>query len=135
MTTETAKDAQYVLCIDNEGYPVSLERMKLYEVLPDDRSERGLVRVIDESGEDYLYPASRFVPVALAEDRGTLEVAKEHTEAKSLSTLKRDLAIIQQVARDLKKAGNAERYRHIGETLTKAADDIERVIGIKDKAS
>jgi hypothetical protein len=63
MTTEAAKETQYVLCVNNDGYPVSLERMKLYQVLPDERSERGLLRVIDESGEDYLYPASRFVPV------------------------------------------------------------------------
>lgn len=137
MTTEAAKETQYVLCVDNEGYPVSLERMKLYQVLPDDRSERGLLRVIDESGEDYLYPASRFIPLTLSKGRATLTDSqwdlKEHPEVRRHSTLKRYLEIIQRLARDLKKAEDIERYRHIGEELAKTADDIERVI--KDEAS
>lgn len=50
-----------VVCINNEGYPASLEPRKLYERLPDAEAERdGLIRVIDESGEDYLYPKARF---------------------------------------------------------------------------
>lgn len=141
MTTEAAKETQYVLCVDNEGYPVSLERMKLYEALPDDRSERGLLRVIDESGEDYLYPASRFIPLTISKGRATLtdshwdflQAAKEHSETRRHSTLRRDLQILQRLARDLKKAEDTERYRQIGEELAKTADDIERVI--KDEAS
>jgi hypothetical protein len=54
----------YVLCIDNQGYPASLEPRKVYQVLKDTVAEgRGLIRVIDESGEDYLYPARYFVPI------------------------------------------------------------------------
>ena len=54
--------AQRVICINNEGYPVALEMFTAYEIIPDDQAEkRGLIRVIDESGEDYLYPKSRFV--------------------------------------------------------------------------
>lgn len=54
----------YVLCIDNGGYPESLEVRKVYAVLPDDRAEsRQHLRVIDETGEDYLYPAKYFVPI------------------------------------------------------------------------
>jgi len=55
-----------VLCLRNEGYEVSLEPRKVYEVLPD-REAAALrqLRVIDESGEDYLYPAARFAAIKL----------------------------------------------------------------------
>jgi hypothetical protein len=57
---------QLAVCVDNEGYPASLEKRKLYVVLPDPGAEKhGLVRVIDESGEDYLYPKAFFRSVAL----------------------------------------------------------------------
>ena len=56
----------YVLCIDNGGYPESLEVRKLYAVLPDERAAANdFIRVIDETGEDYLYPAKYFVPIQL----------------------------------------------------------------------
>ncbi len=56
----------YVLCIDNGGYPESLEVRKVYAVVPDDRADaRQYVRVIDETGEDYLYPSKYFVPIQL----------------------------------------------------------------------
>lgn len=52
---------QFVLCLNNEGYPASLEVGKLYCVIPDDdAAAHGYIRVIDESGEDYVYTASRF---------------------------------------------------------------------------
>ncbi len=52
----------YALCIDNDGCPMSLEVLKLYEVIHDEEAEReGLIRVVDESGEDYMYEASSFV--------------------------------------------------------------------------
>jgi hypothetical protein len=55
-----------VICIDNVGYPASLERGKVYRTLADpDAEAHGLRRVIDESGEDYLYPAASFMPVVL----------------------------------------------------------------------
>lgn len=56
----------FAVCIDNEDYPVSLESRKLYEIIPDDEaaSHRQL-RVIDESGEDYLYPSHYFQLVTL----------------------------------------------------------------------
>jgi hypothetical protein len=57
---------QLVVCVGNDGYPASLEKRKLYVMLPDPAAEkRGLLRVIDESGEDYLYPKSFFRSVAL----------------------------------------------------------------------
>lgn len=54
----------YVVCIKNEGYLASLEVRKLYQVLPDTQAiEHQLVRIIDESGEDYLYPMDFFAPI------------------------------------------------------------------------
>jgi hypothetical protein len=61
----------YVLCIDNGGYPESLEVRKVYAVLPDARAEaRQYRRVIDETGEDYLYPSKYFVPIQLPPEAG-----------------------------------------------------------------
>jgi hypothetical protein len=54
---------EYVLCINNAGHEASLEAFKIYRAVPAAPLEesRGLIRVIDESGEDYLYPAKHFV--------------------------------------------------------------------------
>jgi len=61
-----ATKPQLVLCLRNKGYEVSLERRKIYQILPDrDAAAHGQVRVIDESGEDYLYPASFFARLTL----------------------------------------------------------------------
>jgi hypothetical protein len=58
--------AKFVICTDNDGYEASLELRKLYQVIPDlQASTWDQIRVIDESGEDYLYPASSFVPIDL----------------------------------------------------------------------
>ena len=55
-----------VVCVENTGYEVSLERRKIYVTLPDVKSERlGLLRIVDESGKDYLYPADSFVSLTL----------------------------------------------------------------------
>ena len=64
MTLQLLDQAHFAVCINNDGYPASLELHKIYRVLPDeDAAADGDVRVIDESGEDYLYPASYFVPI------------------------------------------------------------------------
>ena len=61
-----ATKPELMLCLRNKGYEVSLERGKFYRVLPDrDAAAHGQLRVVDESGEDYLYPASFFVRLAL----------------------------------------------------------------------
>jgi hypothetical protein len=53
---------RFVLCVRNEGYPAALELRKVYRVLGDERAaKRHQVRVVDESGEDYLYPREWFV--------------------------------------------------------------------------
>lgn len=55
-----------VLCLRNDGYEASLERRKIYSVIPDrDAAAHRQLRVIDESGEDYLYPATFFAPIQL----------------------------------------------------------------------
>jgi len=55
------------ICRDNAGYEASLERLKIYVALPDAKAVRtgGYLRIIDESGEDYLYPSQRFVAAEL----------------------------------------------------------------------
>ncbi len=60
---------KYVICLDNNGYEASLEQRKLYEVLPDkSAAEHNQLRVIDESGEDYLFPKSMFMDAALPDE-------------------------------------------------------------------
>ncbi len=56
----------FVICINNDGYEVSLERLKLYRALYDaDARQNQQIRVIDESGDDYIYPARMFATVDL----------------------------------------------------------------------
>ena len=55
-----------VVCVDNEGYSASLEKRKIYVALPDLTADKNdLVRIVDESGDDYLYPKSFFREIAL----------------------------------------------------------------------
>jgi len=63
-----SQSKQLVVCIDNAGYRTSLEKRKIYLAIRDLTAEKhGLVRVIDESGEDYLYPKMLFRSIALPE--------------------------------------------------------------------
>lgn len=58
--------SRLVVCLSNEGYEVSLEPRKIYAALPDaDAAKHDQIRVVDESGEDYLFPAALFAPVTL----------------------------------------------------------------------
>ena len=64
MTKTQAK--QLVVCINNDGYAVSLEKRKIYVALRDAAAEKhGMLRIIDESGDDYLYPKTFFRAIAL----------------------------------------------------------------------
>jgi hypothetical protein len=64
-------EPQFVVCVKNKQYGASLELRKLYQVLPDDSAAKHKqLRVIDESGEDYLYPEDYFVAVALPQAAG-----------------------------------------------------------------
>ena len=63
---------RYALCLDNRGHEVSLDIRKAYQIIPDAKSEsQELLRIVDETGEDYLYQATRFlsveVPVSVQE--------------------------------------------------------------------
>jgi hypothetical protein len=64
----TCKD-RFVLCVESGDYQASLEPRKVYRVISDPAAEaKGLVRVVDESGEDYLFPATLFVPIEVPAD-------------------------------------------------------------------
>jgi hypothetical protein len=59
---------KYLVCVGNKGYEASLEVRKIYEVIPDSQAKRfDQLRVIDESGEDYLFPESLFAPITVPE--------------------------------------------------------------------
>lgn len=60
---------KFVICIDNKGFEASLEQRKLYEVLPDEKAlKHEQLRIIDESGEDYLFPKKMFLELSLNEE-------------------------------------------------------------------
>ena len=64
MTTSRKAKEHYVVCVDNTNYPASLELHKIYRIVPDpDAESDGDIRVVDESGEDYLYSQDRFAPI------------------------------------------------------------------------
>lgn len=80
---ETA--GSYALCLDNGGYPESLEVRKVYTVLSDERAAaRNYIRVIDETGEDYLYPAKNFVLIQVPPEAAAILTAG--TTARSTRT-------------------------------------------------
>ena len=60
------EEHEFAICVTNDGYPASLELWKVYRVVPDEQAaRRQFIRIIDESGEDYLYSKSWFVPIKL----------------------------------------------------------------------
>lgn len=65
MNKPQAYSNEFAVCIRNTEYPASLELHKIYRVVPDDAAASDDIRVIDESGEDYIYPAAYFVPIKL----------------------------------------------------------------------
>ncbi len=66
MQTEQAQPNQFAVCLNNEGYKASLEVGKIYRIINDEEARaNGLIRVIDESGEDYAFSANRFYPIAV----------------------------------------------------------------------
>ncbi|MFZ0258176.1 MAG: hypothetical protein WAN46_21645 [Gammaproteobacteria bacterium] len=78
MAKARRKRAGFAICVKNDGYEASLERRKIYEVLNDsDAAAHQQVRIIDESGEDYLFPAEFFVSIELPKrtERAVIEAA------------------------------------------------------------
>ncbi|MGI8654515.1 MAG: hypothetical protein ACR2LC_04795 [Pyrinomonadaceae bacterium] len=73
--------SSFVLCLDNGGYPESLEARKVYAVLPDERAAaRNYIRVIDETGEDYLYPAKHFVHIQIPPEAAAALAVAPHKQ-------------------------------------------------------
>jgi hypothetical protein len=80
MKKSSVKTLQFALCLDNEGYPASLERGKVYRVIPDaEAAAHGYVRIIDESGEDYAFTANRFHVLDLPLPVGQALLSASHT--------------------------------------------------------
>ena len=76
--TMTHRKPRYLICVKNAGYEASLERRKVYRALPNSKAEsHGLVRVLDESGEDYLYPADFFVAIELPKEAAPVFAAAQ----------------------------------------------------------
>ena len=74
------QSARFAVCLNNEGYEASLEVGKLYRFIPDEEAEaEGLIRVVDESGEDYAFAAGRFHPVDLPATVERALLAATHT--------------------------------------------------------
>ena len=97
---------QFVICIENSDYPASLEKRKIYETIVDaDAKKHGQIRVIDESGEDYLYPKEYFVDAGLPE-----EVRAAVVEAAELNHLRSGRA---KQLHSSKFAGENERRRRV----------------------
>ena len=77
----TEPQPRFVVCVNNKEYPASLELRELYQVVADEAvAKHHQLRVIDESGEDYLYPEEYFVPVQLPEaaEKAVLRSGKPH---------------------------------------------------------
>jgi hypothetical protein len=67
MTSKPQK--KFVLCVSNDKYPASLEVRKIYQHIPDlEAQSHGQIRVIDESGEDYLYPSDIFIAIDVPQE-------------------------------------------------------------------
>jgi len=75
--SEHTPTSSYVLCIDDGGYPESLEVFKVYIAIDDQRAaETEHIRVIDETGEDYIYPVQLFVPIEVPPEATRLRRAR-----------------------------------------------------------
>ena len=62
------KKNKIAICVENKDYLASLEKRKIYQILPDEKAEKHqMIRVVDESGEDYLYPEKYFIVMELPE--------------------------------------------------------------------
>ena len=81
-TSRRRTASRFVVCIENSGYPASLELHKIYRVVPDaDATRDGDFRIVDESGEDYLYPAAWFAAVELPQRVKTSLLRRPHRKS------------------------------------------------------
>lgn len=86
-----AADRQFAVCVDNTDYGAALEVRKIYEVLPDPAAAaRSYLRIVDESGQDYLYPRRMFLQVKVRpEGRSTLVKVLSFSRRKSSKSRKK----------------------------------------------
>ena len=103
---------RFAVCIDNAGYPASLEAGKLYEVVSDaEATKHGLIRVIDESGEDYGYSAERFfvlaVPHALEKALKVISATRQPNDAPQPPAHRAPKARSRSLARKERVLGGA----------------------------
>jgi len=69
--TRRTSEPRYVVCVSNRRYRASLVVRRIYRSFPDEKAaRRGLIRIVDETDEDYLYPRKLFMPIELTEDIG-----------------------------------------------------------------
>jgi len=62
-------NTKFVVCVDNSDYSASLEQLKIYQVVSDIQADTvDMLRIVDESGEDYLYPSTRFISIELNQE-------------------------------------------------------------------
>lgn len=110
--TKRSSPKRFVICVDNSDYLVSLELNKVYVVLPDARAaEDDCLRVVDESGEDYLYSAKRFVPVELPE-RARRSVMRKVRESTTLANPSLSLQASSRAQRKLKSQRSPRAVRN-----------------------
>ena len=106
MKKRNGTQKQFVVCINNSGYLASLEIHKIYTVLPDERAaEDDFLRVVDESGEDYLYSAKRFVPVELPQS------VKQSITRKVRETTRLAITALQPSSRARRKSKSQRNAR------------------------
>ena len=108
-------EKKFAVCVDNSDYPAALEIRKVYQVLPDPAAvSRSYLRIIDESGEDYLYPSRMFLQVKVGPE-GRKKLVKvlsfsKPRPQKSLNKAKRQRgANLRQGARRLRSSKRSKR--------------------------
>ncbi|HYK01982.1 MAG TPA: hypothetical protein VE974_09510 [Thermoanaerobaculia bacterium] len=82
-STTMSSEKHFVVCVKNDEYEGALELRKIYEVLEDlDAEPHDMIRVVDESGEDYLYPRGWFLPIQLPHNIEEAMAELAHAEAR-----------------------------------------------------
>lgn len=143
MAGHDGTSTQLAVCIRNDGYPVSLERLKLYQVLPDpEAAKHNQFRVVDESGEDYLYPADYFIVVRLPEavegavmaTLGSVQVRENGAPITVQEAVKQLLRIVE----GLQRAYTSKKFTldgrlvgDLGEVLVEGTYDVKLFEGVK----
>lgn len=104
MKSRAKRSANFGVCVNNAGYPASLEVGKLYAVIPDqEAAKHGYVRVVDESGEDYGYSAERFFMLEVP------EVLAKALSDRFVATVRRPRRALRRTVASRRRAGGLGR--------------------------